>query len=275
LSRSRPRLSATAVPEFCHLHCHTQYSLLDGAARIKTLVKRAREMGVPAVAITDHGNLFGVPEFYTYAREAGVQPVIGCEFYVTASRLTDRSDRTRYHQVLLAKNEQGYRNLIKLSSLSYVDGFYYYPRIDREVLRAHADGLVATTCCLQGEVLQAILHRGEDEARRVFEEYLDIFGEDYYVEIQDHGIPDQHKCNEVLLRWAKEYGVKVIATNDVHYVEEGDAEAQDILLCLQTGKDLHDPDRMRFENNQFFLKSPAPRARWPRSATSSCRSPGS
>ncbi len=239
--------------EFSHIHCHTQYSLLDGAARIKTLVRRAAELELQAVAITDHGNLFGVPEFYTAARKAGVQPIIGCEFYVAPDRF-DRNDRTRYHQVLFARNEEGYRNLIKLSSLSYTEGYYYKPRIDRALLRQYSGGLVATTCCLQGEVLQTILHRGEEAARAVFEEYLDIFGDDYYIEIQDHGIEDQRRCNAVLLRWARQYGVKVVATNDVHYVEQADAAAQDVLLCLQTGKDLTDPNRMRFENDQFFLK---------------------
>ncbi|MGB0650757.1 MAG: DNA polymerase III subunit alpha [Rhodothermales bacterium] len=243
--------------DFCHLHCHTQYSLLDGAARIKRLMAKAEEMEMPAVAITDHGNLFGVPEFYTTAKKAGIKPIIGCEFYVTASGMGDKSDRVRYHQVLLAKNDVGYRNLIKLSSLSYTDGYYYKPRIDQETLKAHAEGLIATTCCLQGEVLQTILKKGEEEARKVFESYLDIFGDDYYIEIQDHNIPDQHKCNEVLLRWAKEYDVEVVATNDVHYVEQEDSAAQDVLLCLQTGKEYNDPNRMRFENDQFYLKSAA------------------
>ncbi|MDX1420227.1 MAG: DNA polymerase III subunit alpha, partial [Rubricoccaceae bacterium] len=242
------------MPEFCHLHCHTQFSLLDGAARIKNLVARAAELEMPAVAITDHGNLYGVPEFYTAAKASGVLPILGCEFYVSPA-MDDRGDRTRYHQVLLAKNEAGYRNLIKLSSLSYTDGYYYKPRIDREALTRHSEGLVATTCCLQGEVLQAILKQGEAEARKVFEAYLDIFGDDYYIEVQDHAIPEQRKCNAVLMRWAAEYGVKVVATNDVHYVAQADAEAQDVLLCLQTGKDLHDPNRMRFENDQFFFKS--------------------
>ncbi|MEO0559419.1 MAG: DNA polymerase III subunit alpha [Bacteroidota bacterium] len=245
------------MSEFCHLHCHTQYSLLDGAAQIKRLVSRAAEMGHGAVAITDHGNLYGVPEFYTTAQRAGVQPIIGCEFYVTPSGMGDKSDRTRYHQVLLAKNLEGYRNLIKLSSLSYTDGYYYKPRLDKETLREHSAGLVATTCCLQGEVLQAILKKGEAEALEVFKEYLSIFGDDYYIEVQDHAIPEQRQCNAVLLRWAKQFNVKVIATNDVHYVAREDAEAQDVLLCLQTGKELHDPNRMRFENDQFFLKSDA------------------
>ncbi len=243
------------MSEFCHLHCHTQYSLLDGAARIDKLIGRAAELEHPAVAITDHGNLYGVPEFYTKARRAGVQPIIGCEFYVTASGMADKSDRVRYHQVLLAKSLEGYKNLIRLSSLSYTDGYYYKPRIDRDTLRKYSAGLVATTCCLQGEVLQTILKKGEAEARVVFEDYLDIFGDDYYIEVQDHAIPDQRTCNAVLMRWADEYGVKAIASNDVHYVHQQDAEAQDVLLCLQTGKDLSDPNRMRFENDQFYLKS--------------------
>ncbi len=241
--------------DFNHLHCHTQYSLLDGAARIQALVDKAAAAEMSGIAITDHGNLYGVPEFYTSARKAGIKPIIGSEFYLTPDGMTSRQDRTRYHQVLLAKNERGYRNLIKLSSLSFTDGYYYKPRIDRDVLKRHSDGLIATTCCLQGEVLQAILHRGEEAARAIFEEYLEIFGSDYYVEIQDHGIQDQKRCNAVLLRWAKEYGVPAIATNDVHYIEEEDAAAQDVLLCLQTGKDLYDPNRMRFENDQFYLKT--------------------
>ncbi len=243
------------MPDFCHLHCHTQYSLLDGAARIGRLVEKAKAQGSSAVAITDHGNLYGVPEFHTKAERAGIQPIIGCEFYVTPSGMADRSDPTRYHQVLLAKNAEGYRNLMALSSKSFTDGFYYKPRIDRERMRQHSAGLIATTCCLQGEVLQTILKKGEAAARAVFEDYLDIFGEDYYIELQDHGIEEQSRCNQVLLRWAEEYNVEVVATNDVHYIDQADAEAQDVLLCLQTGKDYLDPSRMKFENDRFFLKS--------------------
>ncbi|MFB3133974.1 MAG: DNA polymerase III subunit alpha, partial [Rhodothermales bacterium] len=208
-----------------------------------------------ALGITDHGNLFGIPEFYTTAKKIGVHPVLGSEFYVTASGMQDRQVRTRYHQVLWAKNEQGYRNLTRLSSLSYTEGFYYKPRIDHEALRRYGEGLVATTCCLQGEVPQTILKKGEEAARAVFEAYLDLFGDDYYIEIQNHGIADQQTVNAVLVRWAREYGVKIVATNDVHYVEQEDAAAQDVLLCLQTGKDLLDPSRMRFEGDQFYLKS--------------------
>ncbi len=244
------------MADFCHLHCHTQYSLLDGAAKIQSLVETAAQMDMPALAITDHGNLYGVPEFYTEARRAGIKPIIGCEFYLTPGGMADRSDRTRFHQVLLARNAEGYRNLMRLSSLSYTDGYYYKPRIDKATLQVYSAGLIATTCCLQGEVPQTILRQGERAAKTVFEDYLELFGEHYFIEIQDHGIEDQLRVNEVLLRWAKEYGVKTVATNDVHYVDREDHAAQDVLLCLQTGKDLHDPNRLRFENDQFFLKTP-------------------
>ena len=242
------------MPDVSHLHCHTQYSLLDGAAGIDNLIESAERRDIPAVAITDHGNLYGVPEFYTTAKDSDVQPIIGCEFYLTPTGIDDQSDQTRYHQVLLAKNQTGYENLMTLSSLSFTEGFYYKPRIDRDLLREHHEGLVATTCCLQGHVPQAILNQGEEQARELFEEYLDIFGDDYYIEIQDHDIDDQHTVNEVLLKWRKEYDVKLLGTNDVHYVDQQDHEAQDILLCLQTGADYKDPNRMRFSNDQFYLK---------------------
>jgi DNA polymerase-3 subunit alpha len=242
------------MPDFSHLHCHTQYSLLDGAAGIDNLIESAERRDIPAVAITDHGNLYGVPEFYTTAEKSDVQPIIGCEFYLTPSGIQDKSDATRYHQVLLAKNQTGYENLMQLSSTSFLEGFYYKPRIDRDLLREHHEGLVATTCCLQGEVPQAILNKGEERARELFEEYLEIFGDDYYIEIQDHDIDDQKTVNEVLLKWAKEYDVEVLATNDVHYVDQQDHEAQDLLLCLQTGDDYNDPDRMRFSSDEFYLK---------------------
>jgi len=242
------------MPEFSHLHCHTQYSLLDGAASIDHLVETAERRNINAVAITDHGNLYGVPEFYTTAQKHDVDPIIGCEFYLTPSGIHDQSDATRYHQVLLAKNQAGYENLMKLSSVSFTEGFYYKPRIDLDLLKERHAGLIATTCCLQGQVPQMILNRGEDAARETFEEYLDIFGDDYYIELQDHDIDDQETVNKVLLRWAKEYDVEVLATNDVHYVDKQDHEAQDLLLCLQTGDDYNDPDRLRFSNDEFFLK---------------------
>ncbi|MEL6539320.1 MAG: DNA polymerase III subunit alpha [Bacteroidota bacterium] len=243
------------MDNFCHLHCHTQYSLLDGAAKIKTLVNTAQALGMNALAITDHGNMFGVPHFVSTAAKAGIKPIIGCEFYVAAD-MHDHKDKVRYHQILLAKNKAGYRNLSTLCSLGFLEGYYYKPRIDKQLIKKHAEGLIATTCCLASEVSQAILRKGEAEAEQCFLQWLDIFGQDYYIEIQRHGLKEQDQCNEVLLRWAKKYQTKVIATNDVHYVAREDSTAQDILLCLQTGKDYNDPNRMRFDSDQFFLKSP-------------------
>ncbi len=245
----------TLMPDFCHLHCHTQYSLLDGAARIERLLDKAAAQDAKAIAISDHGNLYGVPEFCTAANKRGIKPIIGCEFYLTSANMAERKDRTRYHQILFATSEKGYQNLIKLSSLSFTEGYYYKPRIDHTTLARYSGDLIATTCCLQGEVPQTILRKGEAEARKLFEWYLDVFGDNYYIELQDHGIEAQHRVNAVLLRWADEYGVRVMATNDVHYVERSDAEAHDVLLCIQTRKDLTDPTRMRFDGDQFYLKS--------------------
>ncbi len=253
--------------EFCHLHCHTQYSLLDGAADIATLIRKAKEDGQNAIAITDHGNMFGVFEFVKEAQRQGIKPIIGCEFYLALNRLKkevlpnfgndDDGSRGKkaFHQVLLAKNETGYRNLIQLCSLGYIEGFYYYPRIDVELIAKYREGLIATTCCLGGIVPQHILYRSESEAEAVFRQWLDLFGPDYYVELQRHGIAEQERVNQVLIRFARKYGVKVIATNDIHYVHRQDAEAQEILLCLQTGKTLADTHRMRFASDAFYLKS--------------------
>ncbi|KPQ00811.1 MAG: DNA polymerase III alpha subunit DnaE [Bacteroidetes bacterium HLUCCA01] len=252
----------STVPQFSHLHCHTQYSLLDGAAVIDKLIDKACSCNMPAISITDHGNMFGVPSFVNEAGKKGIKPVIGCEFYVTPTRMADRENKERYHQVLLAKNSTGYKNLVKLTSLGYIEGLYYKPRIDKTVLQEHSEGLIATTCCLASEVNQTILRHGEAEAKKVFEWYLDVFGDDYYIELQRHGLRDQEICNEVLIRWSREYNVKMIATNDSHYVDRQDSEAHDILLALQTNADIHDPKRFRFtdDNNQlsseFYLKSP-------------------
>ncbi|MFU8861606.1 MAG: DNA polymerase III subunit alpha [Cyclonatronaceae bacterium] len=250
------------MPRFSHLHCHTQYSMLDGAASISQLFDKASMTQMPAMAITDHGNMFGVPDFVNAAKKAGVKPVIGCEFYVTPVTMEDRENRERYHQVLLAKNMAGYKNLVKLTSLGYVKGLYYKPRIDKKTLEEHTEGLIATTCCLASEVNQTIIKKGEAEARKIFEWYLGVFGEDYYIELQRHGLADQNTCNEVLIRWAREYGVKMICTNDSHYVDRVDSEAHDVLLALQTNANLEDPNRFRFtdDNNQlnreFYLKTP-------------------
>ena len=248
--------------QFSHLHCHSQFSLLDGAASIPKMIGKAADHGMPGIAITDHGNMFGVPGFVNEANKQGVKPIIGCEFYITPKTMSDRETREQYHQVLLAKNKTGYFNLARLSSLGYIDGFYYKPRIDRKTLAEHSEGLIATTCCIQSEINQTILKSGEAEARRLFEWYLDLFGEDYYIELQRHGLRDQDVCNEVLIRWSKEYGVKMVATNDSHYVDKQDSEAHDILLALQTNADINDPNRFRFTddqnrlNPQFYLKTP-------------------
>ncbi|AWN82098.1 DNA polymerase III subunit alpha [Candidatus Cardinium hertigii] len=240
---------------FCHLHCHTEYSLLDGAAKVTRLLAANKALGMGALAITDHGNMFGVPHFVAAATKEKVKPIIGCEFYMAADR-HDHKDKTRYHQLLLAKNSIGYRNLSTLCSLGFLEGYYYKPRIDKALLKKHKEGLIATTCCLSAEIPKAIIRQGETAAEKLFLEWLDLFGSDYYIELQRHGIAEQAICNEVLLRWAAKYNVKIIATNDVHYISREDSLAQDVLLCLQTGKDYHDPHRMRFSNDQFFLKSP-------------------
>ncbi|HLR76566.1 MAG TPA: DNA polymerase III subunit alpha, partial [Balneolaceae bacterium] len=248
--------------DFSHLHCHTQFSMLDGAANISQLISKANKSDMPAIAITDHGNMFGVPKFVNEAKKAGIKPIIGCEFYITPSGMDDKKDRTRYHQLLLAKNMTGYKNLSKLASLAYTDGLYYKPRIDKELLAQHAEGLIASTCCIASEINQTIINKGEKEAREIFKWYLNVFGDDYYIELQRHNLGDQDRCNEVLVKWAKEYNVKIIATNDSHYINREDSEAHDILLALQTNADINDPTRFRFTdddnnlNREFYLKKP-------------------
>jgi DNA polymerase III subunit alpha len=266
---------------FSHLHVHTQFSLLDGAASIQNLYKKAIADNMPAIAISDHGNMFGAFEFvkeaYKHKNDDGtlkVKPIVGCEFYIT----TDRTRKTfskdekdpRNHQILLAKNDIGYKNLVKLTSLGYIEGMYSkYPRIDKQLIHKYHEGLIATTCCLGALVPQTILKKGEEEGENEFKWWLNIFQEDYYVELQKHGIPDQDKVNQVLLKFAKKYNVKVIASNDTHYVEQEDFNAHDILLCINTGekqstpasRDHGDDDlsskgkRFAFPNDQFFLKS--------------------
>ena len=218
--------------KFSHLHVHTQFSLLDGAASIQRLYKKAITDEMPALAITDHGNMFGVFEFvaeaYKHKDEKGnlkVKPIVGCEFYITQNRhlkvFTKDQKDPRHHQVLLAKNETGYHNLVKLTSLGYIEGLYSkYPRIDKELILKYHEGLIATTCCLGASVPQTILKKGEAEAENEFKWWLNVFREDYYVELQRHGMADQNKVNEVLIKLAKKYNVKVIATNDSHYVDQ-------------------------------------------------------
>lgn len=256
------------MPEFSHLHVHTQFSLLDGAAGIKGLFQKAQRDNMRAVAITDHGNMFGVFNFVAQAGKFNVKPIVGCEFYLVEDRhrksFTKESGDVRHHQLLLAKNAQGYKNLSKLCSLGYIEGLYSkWPRIDKELLLQYHEGLIATTCCIGAEVPQAILHKGEEEAEKLFRWWLDVFGEDYYVELQRHKMEEQEKVNEVLLRFAKKYNVKTIASNDSHYIEQEDADAHDILLCVNTGELKSTPIgegkgfRFGFPNNEFYFKTQA------------------
>lgn len=259
--------------QFSHLHNHSQFSLLDGASKISSMFKKAKEDNMPAVAITDHGNMFGVFQFVAEAGKQGVKPIVGCEFYLVNDRhkqvfTKDLKDK-RYHQLFLAKNPEGYQNLVKLSSLGFMEGMYSkYPRIDKELVLKYHKGLIATTCCLGASVPQSILRDGEEAAEKEFKWWLDLFGEDYYIEVQNHFIPEQQTVNEVLLRFAKKYNVKVIASNDSHYLDQKDANAHDILLCINTGEKQSTPTykdiegdfdmkgkRFAFYNDQFYFKT--------------------
>ncbi|MBR4767753.1 MAG: DNA polymerase III subunit alpha, partial [Lachnospiraceae bacterium] len=245
---------------FTHLHVHTEYSLLDGSAKIGELVSRAKELGFSNLAITDHGVMYGVIDFYNACREAGINPILGCEVYVAPKSRLDREpgagDERYHHLILLAENNEGYQNLIKIVSIGFIDGFYYRPRVDKEVLRTYHKGIICASACLAGEV-QRFLARGQyDEAKKVAEEYREIFGENnYFLELQDHGIPEQKTVNAGLLRLSQETGIPLIATNDVHYIHDSDWEAHDVLLCIQTQKKITDEDRLRYEGGQYYLKS--------------------
>ena len=245
---------------FVHLHLHTEYSLLDGAARINKVVARAKELGMPALAITDHGVMYGVVDFYKACKSTGIKPILGCEVYMAPRTMADRTpkvDDNLYHLVLLAENEDGYRNLLSLVSLGFTKGFYYKPRLDKETLATYSKGLIALSGCIAGEVASAVLAGENEKARQVAGEYRDIFGpENYYLELQDHGLPEQKAVNEGLLNISDEMNIPLVVTNDVHYVRREDAARQDILLAIQTGKSLDDPGRMKFQSEELYLKSP-------------------
>lgn len=246
---------------FTHLHVHSEYSLLDGMARISKAPARAKEMGMNALAITDHGAMFGVIDFYKECLNQGIKPIIGCEVYTAMRRMEDKDpvkDRARGHLILLAENNEGYHNLIKIVSDSYTRGFYFKPRVDKEELKAHSKGIIALSACLAGRVQFCLLNRDYDGARREAEELREIFGEEnFFLEIQDHGLPEDEIVNPQLKQLSKELGIPLVATNDVHYVDQGDAEAHDVLLVIQTASSIHDPKRMRFKSDQFYLKSEA------------------
>jgi DNA polymerase-3 subunit alpha len=248
------------MSSFTHLHVHTEYSLLDGFSKVKKLVNRAKEMGMDSLAITDHGTMFGIVEFYMTAKEAGIKPIIGLETYVAARRMTDRDaqkDKRSYHLLLLAENEIGYKNLLKIASASQLEGFYYYPRVDHEYLEAHSEGLIASTSCMSGEVPRTILNKGIEDGRQVLEWYINTFGaENFFIELQNHNIPELPALNRTLLDLGKRFSLKTIATNDVHYVDRSDSRLQDILLCIQTGTLISDPNRMRMTGDTYYLRSP-------------------
>ena len=245
--------------DFVHLHLHTQYSLLDGMIRLEDLFKKAREYKMPAIAITDHGNMFGAIDFYQHAYKHGVKPIIGCELYVAPNKLTDRTagGESAKHLIVLVKNAQGYKNLMKLTTAGYLKGFYYRPRVDKELLKECHEGLIASSACLHGEIADLIMQGNIEEAKKVARHYQEIFGEDnFYLEIMENGIPEQKIANAGLLEISSELSIPLIATNDCHYLERDHAEAHDILLCIQTGKTIKDADRMSLSTDQFYFRSP-------------------
>jgi DNA polymerase-3 subunit alpha len=245
---------------FVHLHLHTEYSLLDGAIRMKELMKKAAEFKMPAVAVTDHGNLFGAIEFYQEATRAGVKPIIGCEAYIAPGSHKDRPASRRdaaHHFTLLAQNEAGYRNLVKLVTAAHLDGFHYAPRIDKELLATHSEGLIGLSGCLAGEINCAIQANNLDKAKQSAAEYRDLLGADnFFIELHDHGMEAQHKCNRALPQIARDLGLGLVAANDVHFLRRSDHEAHDVMLCIGTGKMVQDENRMHYMPELYF-KSPA------------------
>ena len=246
---------------FAHLHVHTEFSLLDGASRIGDLVHTAKALGMDSLAITDHGVMYGVIDFYKACKKEGIRPIIGCEVYLAPGPRQQREEVQGvkyYHLILLAENQVGYRNLVKLVSLANIEGFYYKPRVDKELLRKYHEGLICLSACVAGEIPQALIQGNEARADQLVQEYIDIFGrENFFLEVQKHGLPEEYKSNKGLVALAEKYQLGLVATNDLHYVHREDSEFHDILLCLQTGRSLDDPDRMRFNSDDYYLKPPA------------------
>ncbi|MBR6282562.1 MAG: PHP domain-containing protein, partial [Lachnospiraceae bacterium] len=245
---------------FVHLHTHTEYSLLDGSNKIVEYVAKVKDMGMTAAAITDHGVMYGVIDFYKECKKAGINPVLGCEVYVAPGSRFERElshgEDRYYHLILLAENNLGYANLMKIVSIGFVDGYYYKPRVDFETLEKYHEGIICLSACLAGEVAR-LLERGlYDEAKAVALKYEACFGKgNYFLEMQDHGIPAQRTVNQGLLRMSQETGIELVCTNDCHYTNAEDADAHDLLLCIQTGKKVQDEDRMRYEGGQYYVKS--------------------
>ena len=254
-------MTQTPAADFVHLHVHTQYSLLDGAIRVDDLLKKCKEFGMNAVAITDHGAMHGALEFYVKANKTGIKPIIGCEFYIAP---TDRKIHTgaksssdaAFHLVLLAMNTEGYKNLMKLASIAQLEGFYYKPRIDKETLIAHNEGLIALTACLHGGIPHLILNNNLKAARVETKALQEIFGDRLYFELQDNGIKEQKKVNKGLHKLSKEFSIPLVATNDCHYLNQDESFAHEVLLCIQTGRTINDANRFKFATDELYFKSP-------------------
>lgn len=243
---------------FVHLHLHSEYSLLDGSTRISLLPKRVKELNMSAVALTDHGNMYGAIAFYKACKDEGIKPILGCEVYISKKDLSikDKSNE-RYHLILLAENNEGFKNIMKIVSIGFVDGYYYKPRIDKKVLKKYSKGIIATSACLGGEVQKLILNRDIEAAKKSALEYRKIFGENnFFLELQDHGMPEQARVNRELINLSKELEIPLTVSNDVHYLNKDDAKSHDVLLCIQTGKTVNDENRMKFPSDEFYLKSP-------------------
>ena len=247
------------MPDFVHLHVHSEYSLLDGMCRIKDLPVRAKELGMKAIALTDHGVMYGAVNFYKECVKEGIKPIIGCEVYVAPRSRLDKEagiDDDYVHLILLAKNKTGYQNLIKLVSMSFTEGYYYKPRIDLEILEKYHEGLICLSACLAGSVNKAILKDDLEEAKKIALWHKNIFGEDYYLEIQNNGLAEQVMANQKLIALSRELDIPLVGTNDAHYLKKEDSYNHEILLCIQTAKKIHDEDRMKFETDEFYIKSP-------------------
>lgn len=247
------------MSDFVHLHVHSEYSLLDGANRIKDLPVRAKELGMNAIALTDHGVMYGVIDFYKACKKEGIKPIIGCEVYVAPRTRFDKDpklDNQYHHLILLAKNNEGYKNLSKLVSLGFTEGFYYKPRIDLEILEKYHEGLICCSACLGGSLASAIIKENDEEAERIALWHKDLFGEDYYLELQANYLKEQALVNQKLVQLGKKLNIPLVITNDSHYLKKEDAYNHEVLLCVQTAKKMSDPDRMRFETDDFYLKSP-------------------
>ena len=246
--------------DFVHLHTHTEYSLLDGMARIPDMVKKAKALHMPALAMTDHGNLFAAIQFYLACEKAGIKPVIGCELYVAPGDHNEKAahgiGEAAFHLVALVKNKTGYKNLMKLVSIGYLEGFYYKPRVDKELLAKYGKGLIILSGCLKGEVGHLLLSDELEQAERVVGSYSEMMGKgNYYLELMSHGMEEQKKVNKELVRISKKFNIPLVATNDSHYLERTDSEAHEVLLCVQTGSKLDDPKHLKFSTDEFYFKS--------------------